>query len=221
MITLRGFAASNYYNIVKHVLMLKEIPFEEVLDFGGTEEFLAISPVGKVPAITTARGEHLSESSVCCDYLEETYPEHPLYPEDSYARARVRQIMKVAELYLELPARRFLVHLFSNTPAPDALKADAGETLDRGVGAMKRLCSFQPWLAGETLTLADIYVHYVLKVATMAASSQLQRDLYQEIPGLGDWEQLMTDTEIARKIDADNAANQPEFFAYVQKRLGR
>ena len=28
MITLHGFAFSNYYNIVKHVLMHKQLPFE-------------------------------------------------------------------------------------------------------------------------------------------------------------------------------------------------
>ena len=29
MITLHGFAASNYYNIVKHALLYKGIPFQE------------------------------------------------------------------------------------------------------------------------------------------------------------------------------------------------
>ncbi|MBD3649056.1 MAG: glutathione S-transferase family protein [Pseudomonadales bacterium] len=220
MISLHGFASSNYYNIVKHVLMHKQIPFNEVVDYGGTEEYLAVSPVGKVPAITTEKGEHLSESSVCCDYLEETYPDNPLYPSDSYARNHVRQIMKISELYLELPARRFLVNFFSNTEPPQSVKAEVAETMDRGVGAMKRLCRFDPYLAGDQVTMADIYVRYVLKVATLGASSQLKRDLIAEIPGLDAWCPLMDETDIARKIDADSAANQPEFLAYIQKRLG-
>ena len=56
MITLHGFAASNYYNLVKHVLLYKGIPFQENLIYGGSDELLAISPAGKVPVITTTEG---------------------------------------------------------------------------------------------------------------------------------------------------------------------
>jgi glutathione S-transferase len=73
MIKLHGFAYSNYYNIVKHVLLHKGIPFTEDLQFGGTEDYLALSPVGKIPSMTTDDGGNLSESSVCCDYLEEAF----------------------------------------------------------------------------------------------------------------------------------------------------
>ncbi|TMO70150.1 glutathione S-transferase family protein, partial [Pseudoalteromonas sp. S3785] len=50
MITLHGFAASNYYNLVKHVLLHKELPFNEHLIYNNDEQFLAINPMGKVPA---------------------------------------------------------------------------------------------------------------------------------------------------------------------------
>ena len=103
MITLHGFAYSNYYNIIKHVLLYKNIPFTESLQYGANEQFLEISPAGKIPAITTEQGIHLSESSVCCDYLEDAYPKEPLYPANNEARAQARQIMKISELYLEQP----------------------------------------------------------------------------------------------------------------------
>ena len=112
MITLHGFAASNYYNLVKHVLLYKELPFEEHLVYGGSEELLEISPAGKVPVISTPEGFTLSESSVICDFIEESYPETPLYPENAGERAAVRQIMKIAELYFELPSRRFIPYVF-------------------------------------------------------------------------------------------------------------
>ena len=47
MITLHGFSASNYYNIVKYVLLYKQIPYEEHVIYGGGDEWLAVSPVGK------------------------------------------------------------------------------------------------------------------------------------------------------------------------------
>jgi glutathione S-transferase len=220
MITLHGFASSNYYNILKHVMMHKGIPFEEHLIYSGGEDWLALSPVGKVPAISTEQGGHLSESSVCCDYLEETYAELPLYPQDSFARNYVRQIMKVSELYLELPCRRLIPYVFTDTEAPEELKAEIRSTVERGIVAFKNLCEFDPYLAGSELSMADIYVRYVLMVVEMAGSAKMEWDIVGDIPGLREWQAMMGDSDIARKIDADRETNAPEFFGYVKKRLG-
>ena len=220
MITLHGFSYSNYYNIVKHVLMHKELPFEEDLNFGGTEAYLGISPVGKIPSMTTADGRHLSESSVCCDYLEDAYPGEPLYPADAYERARVRQLMKVSELYVELPCRRLLRYVFSNTEAPAVVQEEVNEVLQRGIDAMKALCAFDPYVLGGEMTMADIYLRYVLKVATMAATGKLGRDIVAEIDGLADWDAMMAESPISQKIDADQEANGPAFFDMLKERFG-
>jgi glutathione S-transferase len=216
MIVLHGFAASNYYNLVKHVLMYKALPFEENLIYGGGEEWLAISPVGKVPALTTEEGQVLSESTVICDYLEETYPDKPLYPVDSAQRARVRQIIKVAELYLELPSRRLLSYVFSDKMAPEAITNEINHVVNRGVGAMQRLCQFSPWIAGKQMTMADIYVHYVNAVAGWVGQGQLNRDILSEIEGMKNWSSTMKSSDIALAIEADRAANLPDFQAYIQ-----
>jgi glutathione S-transferase len=217
--TLHGFSSSNYYNIVKHVLMYKGIPFEEDLDYGGNENFLALSPVGKIPALTTEQGGHLSESSVCCDYLEETWPDQPLYPTDSFTRNYVRQIMKVSELYLELPCRRLIPFIFADTAAPEELLTEIRSVVERGLAALTRLCEFEPYLAGSEMTMADIYLRYVLKVAAMAGTSRLEWDIVGAVPGMADWNEMMADSDISRKIDADQAENFPEFMAYLQRRF--
>lgn len=220
MITLHGFAFSNYYNIVKHVLMHKEIPFEEALQFGGTDAYLGISPVGKIPALTTEQGGHLSESSVCCDYLEEAYPDRaPLYPADPFARAQVRQVMRIAELYLELPSRRLLRFAFTNTEAPGDVKQEVREVTQRGIDAMNRLCVFDPYVLGGEMTMADIYLRYVLKVVAMG-SDKLGWDIAAEIEGLPAWDAMMAGSDIAKKIDADQDANGPLFFNMLKERLG-
>jgi glutathione S-transferase len=219
MITLHGFAASNYYNIVKYVLLYKELPFEERLVYGGGEEWLAISPVGKIPAVTTADGQHLSETTVICNYLEEVYPKRPLYPEEPGARARVRQIIKVSELYLELSSRRLIAYAFSGKSAPEAAKADARHVSKRGIGAMRRLCRFGPYIAGADMTMADIYVHYANAVVNSIGSRQLDWDILAEIPGMKEWNREMRDTDIARAIEADRQANEPEFTAYITNYL--
>ncbi len=221
MITLHGFAASNYYNIAKYVLLYKEIPFSEHLIYSVDEEWLAISPVGKIPAITTEDGQHISESMVICDYLEETYPDKPLYPTDPGLRAAVRQIMKVSELYLELPSRRLIAYAFSERVAPEAVKTEVRHVTHRGIGAMQRLCQFSPFISGDEMTMADVYVHYVNAVVGTIGSRQLDWDILAEIPGMKDWNRSMRNSDIARTIEQDRLASEPEFTRYIQSYMAQ
>ena len=218
MITLHGFAYSNYYNIVKHVLLYKNIPFEEDTQYGGTDAYLELSPVGKIPSLTTEQGVNLSESSVCCDFLEETYPDNPLYPEDSTARGKVRQLMKVSELYLELPCRRMLPFILSKTVAPQAVSDEVRTVVERGIGAMNRISAFDPYISGAELNMADIYLRYVMSVVDMVGAAALKWDIGAEIEGLKQWQSLMASSEISQKVDADREANGEEFFAMIAAR---
>ena len=106
MIILHGFATSNYFNMVKHALMFKGCDFEENTIYPQTPGLRAISATGKVPAITTASGQHLAETSVILDYLEDLHPQPSLYPETADALSQTRQLIKVLELYLDIPARK-------------------------------------------------------------------------------------------------------------------
>jgi glutathione S-transferase len=219
MMTLHGFAASNYYNLVKHVLLYKQLPFTENLIYAGSEELLAISPAGKVPVITTQEGLYLSESSVICDFIEETSPAIPLYPDNAGERAVVRQIMKMAELYFELPSRRLIPYVFSGTEIPESVKTEVRQVLTRGVTALSRLCQFSPWIAGEQFTMADIYVYYVNTIVSAFGSSQLNWDVLAEIPGMKQWNDAMSQTVIAQQVEADRLANMPDFMQKVKAQI--
>ncbi|WP_159818989.1 glutathione S-transferase family protein [Colwellia sp. 20A7] len=220
MITLHGFAASNYYNLVKHVLLYKGISFQENLIYGGSDELLAISPTGKVPVITTTEGLNLSESSVICDFLEETYPTTALYPEKASERAVVRQIMKIAELYFELPSRRLIPYALSGTDAPESVKTEVRQVLkNRGINALSRLCKFSPWIAGEQFTMADIYVYYVNTIVNSFGTSQLEWDVLAEVPGMKEWNNKMSQLAITHKVEADRLTNMPDFIEKVTAQI--
>ncbi len=106
MLTLVGFAVSNYYNKVKIQLLEKGVPFQEELNWAAKDEpTLACSPLGKVPFLRTAQGP-LCESAVIAEYVEDAYPQTPLLPADPYARAKVRELVAFMELHLEMVARR-------------------------------------------------------------------------------------------------------------------
>ena len=218
MITLHGFPYSNYHNIVKHTLMLKDIPFEEHIVYPGTPELMPVSPAGKVPAMTTENGTSLSESSVLVDYLEDAYPQKPLYPAAAEDRAKVRQIMKVSELYLELPARRLLPAVVAKVEIPQATLDEVRATLERGVTALGSLARFSPYVAGEDLTLADVYLRYSLAIPKMVGPSQLQWDIVASVDGLPQWDEMMANSDISRKVDADMHNNLEEFMGYVASR---
>jgi glutathione S-transferase len=216
MIILHGFAASNYYNLVKHLLLYKELPFQENLIYAGSDELLTISPAGKVPIITTPDGLHISESSVICDFIEETYPKNPLYPKNAGERAVIRQIMKIAELYFELPSRRLIPYAFSGTTAPESVTTEVRQVLNRGITALSRLSQFSPWIAGEQLTMADIYVYYVNTIVSTFGASQLDWDILAEVPGMKEWNDSMSQSAIAQNVEADRLANMPEFIQKVK-----
>ena len=213
MPTLHGFAFSNYYNIVKHALLHKGVAFEEHKVYTDEESLKNFSPVGKVPALTTDDGVNLSESTVLIDYLEDAYPEVPLYPAAASERARVRQMIKTTELYIELPARRMIAFVFGGGDAPAELKDEVRAVLERGVTGINALASFDPYMAGANLTAADIYLRYALLIPKMIGPAQLDWDICASINGFSDWDALMAGSEASQKVDADAQANAPEFMA--------
>ncbi|MDG0991868.1 MAG: glutathione S-transferase family protein, partial [Luminiphilus sp.] len=106
MLKLYGFAVSNYFNMVRMTLAAKGLEYEVVKTFPSqSPDWTSMSPMGKVPCLETEHG-FIAETQVIIEYLDEQYPDKPVLPEGSYAKARARQLMHSLELYLELPARR-------------------------------------------------------------------------------------------------------------------
>jgi len=210
MLKLHGFAVSNYYNVVKHALLYKGIAFEEVLVRPDqSPELLAKSPMGKVPFLETEHGI-LTEANVILEYLDEAYPETPLYPTDAFKKAKVKQLLKSVELYVEDPAHS-LVPALVGMELADSKKEEANLRLDKGLPAFQRLASFSPYACGDTLTAADIFIYYAIKLAKTASKVVLKRDIVSEVEGLGNLMALLDETEIAKRVIADNKAAMKSF----------
>ena len=171
--------------------------------------------------MTTDQGVNLSESSVCCDYLEETYPENSLYPADSAARAQVRQIMKISELYLELPCRRLIPFVLSRTQPPAVVIDEVRAMVTRGIAGLDRISAFGPYVTGAELSMADIYLRYVMSVVDMVGASILKWDIGAEINGMKEWQTLMAGSDESKKVGADRLAGEAEFFAVIQARMAK
>lgn len=57
-----------------------------------TEEFLKINRLGQVPVLELDDGTRISEVMSICRYLEEIYPDNPLFGRDPVERAKVESI---------------------------------------------------------------------------------------------------------------------------------
>ncbi len=149
MLKLHGFSVSNYTNMVKQCLLEKGIEFEQIDARPSQEdEFLAKSPMGKIPCLETVDG-FLVETSAILDYLEEVHPKPPMYPADSFGKAKAREIIHVTELYIELAARRHLGNAFFGRERSDEATAEVRPQVENGLRAFTQLADFGPWVMGS------------------------------------------------------------------------
>jgi glutathione S-transferase len=220
MITLCGFAVSNYYNKVKLALLEKGIPFQEELVMTGqtAEPILAASPLGKVPFIRTEQGA-LCESQVIVDYLEAKFPQTPLVPADPFEAAKVRELCTFIDLHLELVARELYGQAFFGGTASDSTKERVKKQLARNLPAFKRLARFAPYVAGDSFTLADCSAYVSLPLLAMATRSVLGEDALAA-HGV-DWKAysaLVGERPSAQKVNADRKTAQAQFAAAQAKK---
>ena len=203
MFKLYGFPVSNYYNMVKLTLLEKGFEFEEIIAMPSQEnDFLSKSPMGKIPCLEVKEGP-LSETSVIFDFLEDLSPDVPLYPEDPYQRAKVRELSKMIELYLELVVRQIYGVVLFGAPVDEALNAKVNEQLDKGVASLNRVLIFSPFAAGEVMTYADFMLYYTVTLCNMATQKILGRDLCDDLPGLKAWLNVMDSNPLVQKVNAD------------------
>ena len=220
MLTLYGFDVSNYHNMIKLALALKGVDYKMVLTYPNqTEEYLAISPMGKVPALQTEQGV-LVETNVILEYLDEQFPQVPLYPEDAFQRARVKELSKIVELYLELPARRCHLEVFFKTPVPELTKKESKRALLNGIQGLVRAATFGPYLAGDKLTAADLMFLYSADLASIVAKRLFDIDLLDQAPGAKALLETLNSLPEAQVIAEARKEATPAFHAYIAKAYG-
>jgi glutathione S-transferase len=157
MLTLYDAARCPYCARVRIVLAEKGVEWETVeIDLADRPAWLyEKNPLGKVPVLEE-NGWVLPESAVICEYLDERYPEPPLWPADPGERA----------------AGRLLVFRFDEFSGPYyALRR--GEDGARGrfeeeLAFLDSLLEAMPFLSGRDFGLADVgYVPWVLRARDM------------------------------------------------------
>ncbi len=216
MLKLCGFHLSNYHNKVRIALLERGIPFEEDATCSPSQEteWLARSPLGKVPILELDDGRRLAESAVILEYLEDAYRQKPLLPKDPYERAKVRELVTFIELHLELVARRLYPSLFFGAgPASEETRRSVETGLLKGVRALKGLVQFSPYIAGSELTLADCSAFVSLPLVALVSRQAFGRDFLEDMPRLGPYLKMLADRPAFARVNEDRKKAQADRLA--------
>lgn len=139
--------------------MLEEAgaPYEQVLlDYGTTmkaPEYLAINPMGKVPAIR--HGNHVvTECAAICAYLAEAFPDAGLAPTAEERADYYRWLFFAAG-----PLEQAITNksMGFEVPADKAMMAGYG-SFEAAVDALEKAAGAHDHIAGDRFTAADVYV---------------------------------------------------------------
>ncbi len=174
-ITIIGTPISPYVRKVLAILDIKGVPFRchPQIPFLGDDDFTRISPLRRIPVLRIGDFT-LPDSTVIAQFLEEKFPETPLYPGDIEARARARWFEEYADDHL---GRNVLFPLFfQRRVRPVVLKEPTDEAIvDKAINEdMPKVLDYletevpdDGYLCG-TLSVGDIAIGSIMRNAFWA-----------------------------------------------------
>lgn len=139
--------------------MLEEVgtPYEtKALEYGGSmksADYLAVNPMGKVPAIR--HGDRIvTETAAICAYLADAFPEAGLAPPPDERAAYYRWLFFGAG-----PLEAALTNAVLNVAVDDTQRMMVGYgSLDDVLNALEAAVDGRAFIAGERFSAADVYV---------------------------------------------------------------
>ena len=179
MFTVHSIIGSPFGRAVLATLIEKDAPYRiQALGPGAHRgpEHIARHPFGRVPAIDHD-GFQLYETQAILRYIDRVFPNPPLTPADPKAAARMDQVMNANDRYLfrvvGVPV------IFNRVVAPklgfpgnDEAVVAALPEARACVAAMDTLLGDAPFVAGETLTLADLHLFPHVDMMTECAEGR-------------------------------------------------
>jgi len=171
-----GTYISPYLRKVLACLHLKGIAYEidPIIPFMGDDRFSQVSPLRRIPVLIDDRVT-LSDSSVICQYLEDRYPEPPLYPADVAARAHARWLEEYADtrmgevfiwrLFNQLVIRPFV---WGEPPDQEILARALDEEIPQILDYLETRAPADEGFAFGALSIADISIATFFRNARFA-----------------------------------------------------
>lgn len=208
------FRSSTSYR-VRLALHYKEIPFTSVpihlLEDGGQQHkssYRKLNPSGEVPTLVHGQ-KVIGQSMAIIQYLDEVFPQKPLFPEDPFAKAQVIQICEIINCGHALHNLKVLQKLQSDYSFTEQQKS---QWIQHWLGQILTSCealvektsgqfSFQ-----EQITAADLFIVPALFTARRFSveTSQLKK--------LNEIDQKIQMLEFAKKSHPGQQVDTPADF---------
>jgi len=218
---LYGSIASPYVARVVMFADLKGITLDMEPAPGGmgSEQFKAISPTGKIPALLTDEGA-VAESTVICDYLEALQPEPALIPVAPMAQAQTRMIARMTDLYIaphNTPLNRM-------GPKRDQTLVDQQAALfAQGFHYLESYMGPGPFAAGDSPTLGDCALapFIVMLKQNVFAKFDEVIDPTEGSGRLAEWWQALQGHEQSRKTLDHYAVELETFLKWLREKMAQ
>ncbi len=192
ILELHGYRYSVYLRIAAMTLIEKDLdwthvevdPFDEPIP----DAYLALNPFGRVPTLVHD-GFVLYETTAITRYIDEAFAGILLQPVEPEKRARMNQIIAVADSYGYWPMVRqvFAQRVFrpaSGGAGDEATIAEGVETSARVLAALDGLAAGGPFLVGDALSLADLHLGAMIAYFTAAEEGNAE---FSRHPKLAEW----------------------------------
>jgi glutathione S-transferase len=190
-ITVYGIPGSPYVRAALLSLEEKGADYDFAAMAPGTlkqQPHLSRHPFGRIPAFEHD-GWMLYETQAIMRYVDAVLPGPRLQPEEPRAAARMNQIMGIVDWYLmpqvsaTITFNRVVAPRF-NRPVDEEKVAQAIPNARICIAEIGRLLNGQRWLAGETLSLADLLLAPHLSMFALAPEGNV---ILAEHGNLRDW----------------------------------
>jgi len=162
-IVVHGIPGSPYVRMPLLACEEKHAPYRiAAMEFGQnkTAQYLARQPFGRIPVIEHD-GFWLYESAAIIRYIDQVFPGPSLTPADPRAQARMNQVMGIVVWYV-MPSvsagigwNRIIAPMIGR-PVDEAAVAKAVPGATTCVRALEHLLGNQPFMAGDSISLADL-----------------------------------------------------------------
>lgn len=159
MLKLFTFATSPYARKVRIVLDYKGVryePCERCYSLDRKEDLRAASKRAEVPVLQLRDGRTIADSTIICEYLEQVYPDPPVYPKEAFERARARMIEDLCDRSFDaIGFGYFFGILRKDAPEAESMQAAAKQECLALVETFERELGERPFFCGERPTIAD------------------------------------------------------------------
>ena len=183
------YATSPYARKVRMVMEFKALKCEMVercYSIDRKEDLRQTSERAEVPVLVLDDGRVVADSTIICEFLEDAYPNPPVFPKDPYERARMRAIEDLCDRTFDATAFGYFLAVVRSSSAEAESMKQAGQAEFRGLLArLERELEGRDFFCGQTPTVADFAVICHVPV------SRAMRIRTAEFPALVAWEKRM------------------------------